>query len=359
MVDAVRIILLIVVLALVIGGGVGIYYQFFYHREGEDCDPTKLVDNATSYTYNSGGTCKASECESGYVLTNNTCASTAPAAGSESDSSSDPSSIANAPAATSAVACSSLFNIINSCKEADRAGIQWKWETEAGIISNEASICRDQVDHYQVEAISQWDPEWTLTSNISGKETVSAGITGFKSFFDGKAVTYKVMPKNKAGENLVGPRIPELVVDGTSSSMSCKQSSINVSPMATDWNNNKKILVTDIYLDAGGFFYENLKTYSKDNKLAEYIGEGTQDLYGGKTYTNLVVPRGGYITSDCSEDGKYTFKLDPATILENADYKKDTEFKKKMTITADCDNAGGTASNNKNKQFKSMKFVTI
>jgi hypothetical protein len=341
--DPVRIILLIVVLALVIGGGVAIYYQFFDKKEGTKCIPKDPVEHATSYEYDSEKECIAMTCESGYAIVGNSCESTAPAAGSAPSSTDSP--LDSSAAAVSAPACSQFFTISDSCHETDKSGIKWNWNTEAGDTSTEAATCRNQVDYYEVEAVSEWDPNLTLATKITGKNSISAGLSGFSNFFDGKAMTFRVMPKNAAGENLVAPVVPEQNVDPTA--ISCSTKGINITPMAPNWNNNKNMLAADVYLEEAPLSYESLTTRDANGKIASDYGSGSGNVTGKKTHS-VQVPLGGSITSDCDGDNSGTFTLSWDTISKNTNF----DITKKLRVVGDCDYASGDG-----RQFKNISFT--
>jgi hypothetical protein len=359
--DPVRIILLIVVLALVIGGGVAIYYQFFDKKEGTKCTPKDPVEHAASYEYDSEKECIAMTCGSGYEIVGGLCESTAPvddstttaADGTTTTTVADSTTttttaadgtttttttvvtatptdtVASAISAPTAADCSQYFVLEDACHEADKGGIKWTWNVDAGETGTEGATCRNQVDHYSVSAYSSYDPNLVLATKIMGKNANSAGVTGFKNFFEGHNLNFKVMPKNAAGENLIGPRIPEKSVD--SMDIMCDQKGIQVSPMAPNWNLNKNILNAKVYLRAGGNAYENIISKDAKGQDASYWGSGSQNVAYGKHY-DLQVPLGGSIQSDCDNDGYGSFKLPWSTITEIDGFSMD----KLLRTSANC-----------------------
>jgi hypothetical protein len=166
----------------------------------------------------------------------------------------------------------------------NEAGIRWDWSS-----GSSKTYCNNQIDYYDVEFSSEWNPELKFRTKVPGGVS-QVGIKGLPVEFMRKTVTFSVMPYDKQGNPMFSDR-RYFTLYRDQNKESCSVIGGSTSDAYYNWNEDDNIIKMNWTMGSGNV-----------GSIRIVDGSGTSydsgDLTDG-TRRTLYVPKGSLVRYWC------------------------------------------------------------
>ncbi len=168
------------------------------------------------------------------------------------------------------------------CLNDKEAGLRWDWAS-----GSSKAYCNSQIDYYDVEFSSEWNPEIKFRTKVPGG-TSQVGIKGLPTEFMKKTVSFSVMPYDKQGNPMFRER-RYFTLFRDRDKESCSAVGGTISDAYYNWNEDDNIIKMTWTMgngnmgsirivDASGTSYDSGDQYV-DTVRTLYVPEGSLVRY--------------------------------------------------------------------------------